>query len=91
MKIFDGISPSIMKSIFNSAAKDSILNGQKELNYSRLVLEIFLEKRQSGYNLNDAIDFLRVNMVSQREISKVLNTSLRTVREAYKEKKDNGD
>lgn len=85
----DNLSPDVIKSIFNIAAKNCILKGQDKLLYSQVILEIFIYITPENYSEKNAIKFMINNLVSQREISESLSLSMRRVRSVYKEVKSN--
>lgn len=86
----NGIAPSGIKTIINSAAKNTILSDQKSIKFSRIILEIFIYKAPDDFSETNAIRFMINNSVSQREIADQLSVSMRIVRTIYKGVKNNG-
>ena len=89
VKATANLSPDAIKSIFNIAARNCILQEKDRLLYSQVVLEIFVYITPENFTEKDAIKFMVNNLVSQREISQRLSISLRKVRSVYKEIKSN--
>lgn len=90
VKATANLSPDAIKSIFNTAAKNCILQGNNKLLYSQVILEIFIYNTLENFSEKNAIKFMISNLVTQREISDLLSISLRKVRSVYKEIKLNG-
>ncbi len=85
-----GLSPDAIKTIFNTAAKNCLLQGKNVLLYSQLILELFIYLTPTDFSEEKASKFMINNLVSQREISKQLSLSMRRVRSIYKEVKSDG-
>lgn len=85
-----GLSPDAIKSIFNTAAKNCLLQGKDTLLYSQLILELFIYLTPTDFSEEKASKFMIDNLVPQSEISNRLSLSMRKVRSIYKEVKSNG-
>ncbi len=83
------LSPDAIKTIFNTAAKNCLLQGENKLLYSQVVLELFIYLTPTDITEKKATKFMIDNLVPQSEISKKLSVSMRKVRAIYKEIKSN--
>ena len=84
------LSPDAIKTIFNTAAKNCLLQGKSILLYSQLILELFIYITPTDFSEEKASKFMIDNLVPQSEISNRLSLSMRKVRSIYKEVKSNG-
>ncbi|ETU10006.1 hypothetical protein P019_01035 [Enterococcus faecalis EnGen0419] len=91
VKLTEGYSPSTIKSIINTSAKKSIINGQSELKYSQIVYEIFTREHPSEISEVELIRYLNKNGVSQREITEVFSFPSRRVRSVLKKEGVNNE
>lgn len=85
-----GLSPDAIKTIFNTAAKNCLLQGKDTLLYSQLILELFIYLTPIDFSEEKASKFMIDNLVPQSEVSNRLSLSMRKVRSIYKEVKYNG-
>lgn len=83
------LSPDAIKTIFNTAARNCLLQGKNKLLYSQLILELFIYLTPTDFSEEKATRFMINNLVSQSEISDRLSLSMRKVRSIYKEVKSN--
>lgn len=83
------LSPDAIKTIFNLAAKNCLLQGKDRLFYSQIVLELFIYLTPTDFSEENASRFMIDNLVPQSEISDRLSLSMRKVRSIYKEVKSN--
>jgi SpoVK/Ycf46/Vps4 family AAA+-type ATPase len=83
LNLFNGLSPSDLKSLFERAKIKSILEGLNQLDMSQLLLSTFElldeEKSEKGF-----IRFLSCNGVAQRNINKLTGISLRQIKNYLK-------
>ncbi|MBC1466005.1 ATP-binding protein [Listeria welshimeri] len=89
VRLMTDYSPSTIKSIINTSAKKSIINGQSELKYSQIVYEIFIREHPSEVSEEELINYLNKNGVSQREITEVFGFPARKVRSLLKKEELN--
>lgn len=80
-EIFEGMSYAEIKKVIMSVIKKTIINKQEELNYIDIIYEIYIHQKSDIRNEKELIKFLRSNDVTQLEINKRLNISLRKIRE----------
>ncbi|AFA47987.1 AAA family ATPase [Acetobacterium woodii] len=79
-----GFSHADIKNIINKCIRKSIINNINEINNWDILTEVYLRKNHEIENEDKFIKYLYINGVTQEEINKYLNVSLRTVREATK-------
>lgn len=90
VKITSKLSPAAIKTIFNLAAKKSVLRNENLLRYSQVVFETYIYKNSEKFSENGAARFMIDNLVTQSETSKLTSKSMREIRKLYKEEKYNG-
>ena len=81
----DGFSPADIKNVITSTAKKTILNEHTIMKYSQIVYEIFLKRQSNVGTIEGAVNYLVKHKVPQRDISEVLNISIRQVRNIIQE------
>lgn len=83
-RVFNGLSPSDIKTILNSAVRKAILNSKNEIKLANIVYEVYIFKNHSIKDETDLINFLNYNGVNQKEIFEFLNISMRKIRDNLK-------
>lgn len=79
MAIFEGMSPSDMKNLFDRAKVKGILAGQKDLSISHLLFNIY--ELQNGEKSEDEyIMYLKSKGLTQRAINELTGISLRKIK-----------
>ena len=79
LSVFEGLSPSDIKNLFDRAKISSILSGQKELSITHFLRSIYeLQDREKSEN--DYILFLKSKGLTQRSINKLTGISLRQIK-----------
>ena len=79
LSVFEGLSPSDIKNLFDRAKISSILSGQKELSITHFLRSIYeLQDREKSEN--DYILFLKSKGLKQRSINKLKGISLRQIK-----------
>lgn len=73
-------SPSDIKNLCSIAIKNNIIKDKHELSFEEFLYEYFCYKNESNFTLGSLVQFLSVNSVAQSNIQKLLNISLRQVR-----------
>ena len=79
-KLFEGKSPSDIKTIINNAKTQAVIHGDGILNYDELLFEIFEFNNHGVVSFEKMIEFLNDNGISQSAIADKMNVSLRQVR-----------
>lgn len=79
-----GFSHADIKNIITTALKKTIINERECLYNWDILLEIYLRRNHKISDENDFIIFLNSNSVTQEEINKYFNISLRQIRETTK-------
>lgn len=80
IKLFDGKSPSDIKTIVNNAKTQAVIHGNGILTYDELLFEIFEFNNHGTLSFDKMIEFLNENGISQTAIADKMNVSLRQVR-----------
>ncbi|BDH63928.1 AAA family ATPase [Enterococcus faecalis] len=83
--VTEGYSPADIKNVVLSAAKKTLIRNDEILNYSQLLYEIFLREHIGEDSMDEPIKYLLQHKVSQKEVSTILNVSLRKIRNLLKE------
>ena len=79
MTIFEGMSPSDLKNLFDRAKVKSILAGQKDISISHLLFSVF--ELQDGEKTEDKyIIYLKSKGLTQRVINELTGISLRKIK-----------
>ena len=79
MTMFEGISPSDLKNLFDRAKVRSILAGQKDISISHLLFSVF--ELQDGEKTEDEyIIYLKSKGLTQRAINELTGVSLRRIK-----------
>lgn len=77
--IFEGMSPSDLKNLFDRAKVKSILAGQKDMSISHLLFSVF--ELQDGEKTEDEyIIYLKSKGLTQRAINELTGISLRKIK-----------
>ena len=74
-----GYSHADIKSICNNAISKSIISKKEAVTFENMLMQIFLFKTFSNYNVADLVKFLNERGVTQSAISEYLNISTRKV------------
>jgi O-antigen/teichoic acid export membrane protein len=80
VKLFEGKSPSDIKTIINNAKTQAVIHGDGTLTYDELLFEIFEFNNHGLVSFDKMIEFLNDNGISQAAIADKMNVSLRQVR-----------
>jgi SpoVK/Ycf46/Vps4 family AAA+-type ATPase len=80
VKLFEGKSPSDIKTIINNAKTVAVIHGNEILTYDELLFEIFEFNNHGVISFDKMIEFLNENGISQATIADKMNVSLRQVR-----------
>lgn len=80
VKLFEGKSPSDIKTIINNAKTQAVIHGNNILTYDDLLFEIFEFNTHGSLSFDKMIEFLNENGISQAVIANKMNVSLRQVR-----------
>ena len=78
--MFDGKSPSDIKTIVNNAKTQAVIHGNGILTYDELLFEIYEFNNHGTISFDKMIEFLNENGISQAAIADKMNVSLRQVR-----------
>jgi len=78
--LVDGFSPSDLKNLCSIAIKNNIINDKTELSFEEFLYEYFCYKNNSNITTDSLVEFLSINNVTQNSIQKLLNISLRQIR-----------
>lgn len=79
LSVFDGLSPSDIKNLFDRVKIRGILSGQEDLSIAHLLFSIY--KLQAGEKSeNDYILFLKSKGLTQRSINELTGISLRQIK-----------
>lgn len=76
-----GLSPADIKNIINTSIKKTILKNKNELNLPEIMYEIYLFLNHNVTDEESLVKYLNNNSITQKEVSELLNISLRRVRE----------
>lgn len=79
LSIFEGLSPSDIKSLFDRLKIRSILSGEEELSVKHLLFSIY-ELQTGEKSENNYILYLKSKGLSQRSINKLTGISLRQIK-----------
>jgi SpoVK/Ycf46/Vps4 family AAA+-type ATPase len=80
IKLFNGMSPSEIKTIINNAKTQSIIHGNGVLAFEDLLFEIYEFKNHGVISFDKMIEFLNENGMSQMDIADKMKVSLRQIR-----------
>ena len=80
IKLFEGKSPSDIKTIVNNAKTQAVIHGNGVLTYDELLFEIYEFNNHGSISFDKMIEFLNENGISQAAIADKMNVSLRQVR-----------
>ena len=80
VKLFEGKSPSDIKTIINNAKTQAVIHGDEVLTYDELLFEIFEFNNHGVVSFDRMVEFLNDNGISQTAIAEKMNVSLRQVR-----------
>jgi SpoVK/Ycf46/Vps4 family AAA+-type ATPase len=83
--LMEGLSHSDINTILRNAIRKTILNNFNDLNHIHLMYEIFTFKNRSLINEDELLAFLLNNGISQKDINKHFDISLRKIRGYVKE------
>ncbi len=79
LSVFEGISPSDLKNLFDRAKVKSVLTGQKDISISHLLFSIY--ELQNGEKSEDEyIVYLKSKGLTQRSINELTGISLRKIK-----------
>ena len=79
MTIFEGMSPSDLKNLFDRAKVKGILAGQKDISISHLLFSVF-ELQESEKTEDEYIIYLKSKGLTQRVINELTGISLRKIK-----------
>lgn len=82
LSVFDGLSPSDIKNLFDRAKIKGVLSGQNELSISHILFSIY-ELNDGEKSESDYILFLKAKGLSQRSINELTGISLRQIKNVY--------
>lgn len=88
-QVMDEFSPSDIKNVIQKVAKKSVVSNLNKLLYPNVVYEIFITKKSFNTSEEELISNMLKHKVTQKEIAKTLDVSLRKVRNVVKEEKEN--
>jgi SpoVK/Ycf46/Vps4 family AAA+-type ATPase len=80
VKLFEGKSPSDIKTIINNAKTQAIIHGAGILTYDDLLMEFFEFNTHGAFAFEKMVEFLNENGIPQASIAEKMNVSLRQVR-----------
>lgn len=79
LSVFEGLSPSDIKNLFDRAKVKSILNGQHDISMAHLLFSIY-ELQNGQKSEEDYILFLKSKGLTQRSINELTGISLRQIK-----------
>lgn len=82
LSVFDGLSPSDIKNLFDRAKIRSILSDKNEISISHILFSIY-ELKEGEKSESDYILFLKSKGMTQRSINELTGISLRQIKNAY--------
>ncbi|MGL5853865.1 MAG: AAA family ATPase [Cetobacterium sp.] len=81
---FEGMSPSDIKNVVNSAIRKAILNGTNKIKPINILYEVYLFRNHSIKDENKLVIYLNENGITQKEINEFLGISMRKIRDLLK-------
>lgn len=78
------MSPASIKNIIQKSAKQGIISGENKLFYFNVIYQTYISSKSSDVTNEDVVKNLLFYKVPQKEISSLLNISLRQVRNIVK-------
>lgn len=84
-KVLADVSPSNIKTLCHSTIRKMVISDQNEVNYSDFIYELYMFKNHGSISQKEFSKFLSESGVSQLTIQKLLNISLRQVRNLLEE------
>lgn len=80
VKLFEGKSPSDIKTIINNAKTQAVIHGDGILTYDDLLMEIFNFNTHGTLVFEKMVEFLNENGIPQALIAEKMNVSIRQIR-----------
>lgn len=80
VKLFEGKSPSDIKTIVNNAKTQAVIHGNGTLSYDDLLFEIFEFNTHGTLSFDKMVEFLNENGIPQAAIADKMKVSLRQIR-----------
>lgn len=80
IKLLEGKTPSDIKNIVNNAKAHAIINGNGEMRYEDILIEIFEFNHHGEMVIDKLVEFLNDNGIPQTSIAERMKVSLRQIR-----------
>ena len=80
VSLIEDFSPSDIKSLCSIAIKNNIVNDNTVLTFEEFLYEFYCYNKNSEFSTESLVQFLSANSVTQNSIQKLLNISIRQVR-----------
>ena len=84
--LLDGRSPSDIKALCSLAIKNNIIKERNLVEYPEILYEVYKVTEHNNHSLENLVRFLNENGVTQSAIQKLLDLSVRSVRNILSEK-----